>query len=111
MAEPVCQSEATAKLAGVGAPTSAGPPAARWYVYVLECVGGSLYCGIAIDVEQRFREHLAGKGARYTRMHPPLRILVRFPYADRSEASRAENLFKQLSPRAKRAACGASETA
>jgi|CXWL01.1.fsa_nt_gi putative endonuclease len=83
----------------------AEPPQKCWYLYVLECVGGSLYTGIAIDVEQRFNDHLAGKGARYTRMHKPLRIIARFPHANRAEASRAENLFKQLSPTAKRARC------
>ena len=42
-----------------------------WHLYLLRCRDGSLYAGIATDVERRFREHAAGKGAKYTRAHPP----------------------------------------
>ena len=58
-----------------------------WFVYLLECRDGSLYTGIAVDVERRYAEHAAGKGARYTRSHPPLRLLAHFPYADRAAAA------------------------
>lgn len=77
----------------------------RWYVYLLECRDGSLYTGIATDVERRYAEHAAGKGARYTRAHPPLRLLARFEYPDRSAASRAEHAIKRLTPARKRALC------
>ena len=76
-----------------------------WYVYLLECRDGSIYTGIATDVERRFAEHAAGRGARYTRSRPPLRLLARFEYPDRSTASRAEYAIKQLSPARKRALC------
>lgn len=76
-----------------------------WFVYLIECRDGSLYTGIATDVERRYAEHVAGKGARYTRSHPPLRLLARFEYPDRSSASRAEYSIKQLSPARKRALC------
>ncbi|MDQ3040522.1 MAG: GIY-YIG nuclease family protein, partial [Pseudomonadota bacterium] len=77
-----------------------------WYVYLLECRGGSLYTGITTDVERRFSQHVAGKGARYTRSHPPLQILARFEHPDRATASRAEHAIKQLTPAQKRALCG-----
>ena len=76
-----------------------------WFVYILECVDGSLYTGIAVDVEARFAAHLAGKGARYTRSRPPKAILARFPYPDRSSASRAEAAIKKLRVGQKRALC------
>lgn len=76
-----------------------------WFVYLLECRDGSLYTGIAVDVERRFAAHLAGKGARYTRSHPPLRVLASFPHPDRASASRAEYAIKQLSAAGKRALC------
>jgi putative endonuclease len=76
-----------------------------WYVYLIECRDGSLYTGIATDVDRRYAEHVAGKGARYTRSHPPLRLLARLEYPDRSSASRAEYSIKQLSPARKRALC------
>ena len=45
----------------------------------------------------------AGKGARYTRSHPPRRLLARFDHPDRSSALKAEYAIKQLAPEAKRA--------
>ena len=63
------------------------PAAAPYWLYLLECQGGSYYTGIALDVEQRFFLHVFGRGARYTRTHPPLRVL----------ALRAEYRLKQLS--------------
>ena len=76
-----------------------------WYVYLIECRDGSLYTGIAVDVALRYAKHAAGKGARYTRAHPPLRLLGQCAYPDRSEASRAEYRIKQLSPAQKRELC------
>lgn len=67
-----------------------------WFLYLLECVDGSIYTGITTDVEARFRAHQSGKGARYTRSHPPIRILASFSYPDRSSASKAEYQVKRL---------------
>lgn len=78
---------------------------ACWYVYLIECRDGSVYTGIATDVERRYAEHAAGKGARYTRSRPPVRLLARFEYPDRGAASRAEYAIKQLSPARKRTLC------
>ena len=79
-----------------------------WYVYLIECRDGSVYTGIATDVDRRYAEHVAGKGARYTRSHPPLRLLARFPHPDRASASRAEYAIKQLTPARKRALCASA---
>jgi len=76
-----------------------------WFVYLLECRDGSIYTGIATDVDRRYAMHVAGKGARYTRSHPPQRLLARFEFPDRSSASRAEYAIKQLTPAQKRAVC------
>jgi putative endonuclease len=70
-----------------------------WYLYVLECEGGKLYAGIATDVERRFASHAAGKGAAFTRMNRPIRILGATVYADQSAATRAEVSLKKM-PRA-----------
>ncbi|KAG0731669.1 hypothetical protein G6F23_015079 [Rhizopus arrhizus] len=56
---------------------------------------GSYYAGISTDVEARFAAHQAGKGARYTRARPPLRVLAVREYPDRAAASRAEWQLKQ----------------
>ncbi|MBS1154707.1 MAG: Excinuclease subunit, N-terminal [Proteobacteria bacterium] len=73
-----------------------------WFLYLIECQDGSLYTGITVDVPARYAAHASGKGARYTRAHPPLRLLVSIPYPDRSSASKAEYRIKQLSPLQKR---------
>lgn len=80
---------------------------ADWHLYILECRDGSLYTGITVDVERRFAQHAAGKGARYTRSRPPLRVLAAFPYPDRATASRAEHAVKRLPLARKRALCAA----
>lgn len=76
-----------------------------WFVYLIECVDGSVYTGVAIDVAARYAMHVAGKGARYTRSHPPARLLASFECADRSSALKAEYAIKQLSPEQKRELC------
>ncbi|WP_222563941.1 GIY-YIG nuclease family protein [Novilysobacter antarcticus] len=78
-----------------------------WYVYLLECRNGSVYTGITTDIPRRYAQHVAGKGARYTRSNPPVRLLAQFPCPDRSSASRAEWAIKRLAPAAKRALCNA----
>lgn len=78
-------------------------PPSCWYVYLIECSDGSVYTGITTDVERRYAQHLAGKGARYTRSRPPVRLLGRCACADRAEASRTEYRIKQLAAAEKRA--------
>ena len=73
-----------------------------WFVYLIECRDGSIYTGIAVDVSARYAAHMSGKGARYTRSHPPRRLLAVIEYADRSAASKAEYQIKRLSPLDKR---------
>lgn len=67
-----------------------------WVLYLLECKNGAFYAGITNNLEQRFAAHQSGKGARYTRANPPLRILVSKAYPDRSSASVAEAKLKRL---------------
>ncbi len=80
-----------------------------WFVYLLECMDGSLYTGVAVDVDKRYASHAAGKGARYTRAHPPRQLLARFEHPDRSSALKAEYAIKQLSPAQKRALAATQE--
>lgn len=67
-----------------------------WFLYLIECSDGSVYTGIATDVQARFDKHCSGMGARYTRSRKPVRLLASFELADRSSASRAEYRVKQL---------------
>lgn len=74
-----------------------------WHVYLIECMDGSVYTGVAVDVARRYAQHAAGKGARYTRSHPPRRLLASFEHPDRSSALKAEHAIKRLSAADKRA--------
>lgn len=67
-----------------------------YWLYLLECEGDRLYAGIAIDVEQRFYQHLLGVGAKFTRGFPPRRVLAARAYPSRGDALRAELLLKSL---------------
>lgn len=69
---------------------------------MLECAGGYIYTGIAIDPEARFRVHLAGKGSSFTRMRKPLRIIGTREFPDRGAALRAELALKKLTRAKKR---------
>ena len=83
-------------------PEPQAPLPATWFLYLIECADGSIYTGIAIDVAARYAAHACGKGARYTRAHPPARLLATLAYPDRSSASKAEYRVKQLKPAEKR---------
>lgn len=74
-----------------------------YYLYLLECKGKKLYCGIAIDVQARYERHVLGLGARYTRAFPPIRLLASVACGNRSEAQKAEYAMKQLTASQKRA--------
>jgi putative endonuclease len=66
-----------------------------YYVYLLQCKGGSLYTGITTDVKRRFKEHKEGKGALYTRMVGVVRILYTEEHPDRSSATKREAAIKR----------------
>lgn len=44
------------------------------FVYILRCGDGSLYTGIAKDLERRLAQHRAGRASRYTRSRLPVAI-------------------------------------
>ena len=67
-----------------------------YYVYILRCEKNCLYTGITSDVERRFREHCEGKGAKYTKTHPPLGVEAVWQSANKNEAARLEYRIKAL---------------
>jgi len=72
-----------------------------YFVYILECSDGSLYTGIATDVERRFAEHAAGKGSKYVHARGTNCIRYSEQYADKGAALKREIQIKQLSRSAK----------
>ena len=71
-------------------------------VYIVECRDGSLYTGIATDVDRRLQEHESGiRGARYLRGRGPLRIVFTREAGDRSSAQKLEHRIKRLTRKQK----------
>ena len=66
-----------------------------YFVYMLRCRGGVYYTGLAADVEKRYRQHLSGKGAKFTRSYPPEAIAVVWRCGDKSTAARVEYAIKK----------------
>ena len=73
----------------------------RWTVYMLRCGDGSLYCGVALDLDARLAAHRAGKGARYTRGRLPIEVVYRERVATKSAALKREYAIKALTRPAK----------
>ncbi len=69
-----------------------------WSVYLLRCADGTLYTGVATDVERRVEEHErgAGRGAKYLRGRGPLELLLEHAVGERGDALRAEAAIKRL---------------
>ena len=74
-----------------------------YWVYIVRCADGTLYTGIAADVDKRLALHQSGKGAKYTRGRGPLTVVYREECADKSAALRRELEVKAL-PREKKLA-------
>ena len=69
-----------------------------YFVYILECSDKTLYTGIATDVQRRLNEHNnSDKGAKYTKIRRPLKLLYSEESENRSSASKREYEIKKLS--------------
>ncbi|MBD7987616.1 GIY-YIG nuclease family protein [Luteimonas sp. Sa2BVA3] len=70
------------------------------WVYFILCKRG-IYIGVSIDPISRFRQHVAGKGAKSMRLLEPTKLLGALPLGSRAEALKVEYRFKRL-PRARK---------
>lgn len=68
-----------------------------WFTYILLCKDNSFYIGSSNDVEKRFSDHKNGKGGRYTRSHPVIKILYTEALKTKSDALKREAALKKLS--------------
>ena len=74
-----------------------------YYVYILRCRDGSLYTGLTNDLPRRWALHVSGRGAKYTRAHPPEALAALWQAEDHAAAARLEALIKRL-PRSRKLA-------
>ena len=67
-----------------------------YYVYMVQCADKTLYTGIATELERRVKEHNeSDKGAKYTRVRRPVKLVYSESYPDRSSASKREYEIKK----------------
>lgn len=66
------------------------------FVYILRCGDGSLYTGIAKDLERRLAQHRAGRASRYTRSRPPISLVWSQEVVSWSLALKEELRIKSL---------------
>lgn len=73
------------------------------FLYMVECEGGTIYTGIARDIEGRLKEHKARgpKCAKYTRSHPVKALLALWETDSYAVAAKGEYAVKQLTRRQK----------
>lgn len=67
------------------------------FLYILRCGDGSLYTGIALDLERRLAQHRAGRASRYTRSRQPVALVWSREVGSWGDALREELRIKRLS--------------
>jgi len=73
----------------------------KFYTYLARCSDGSLYTGYTVDLNEREAKHNEGKGARYTRVRLPVKIVYSEEFQTKSGAMKREYEIKCLSKKEK----------
>lgn len=66
-----------------------------YFVYMLRCRGDVYYTGLTTDIARRYRLHLSGKGAKFTRSHPPEAIAAAWYCGEKTAAAKVEYAIKK----------------
>ena len=64
---------------------------------MVRCSNGAYYTGWTTDPTRRVKEHNAGRGARYTKMHRPVHLVYVEEVTDHSAALKREVQIKRYS--------------
>lgn len=72
-----------------------------YYCYMVKCANEAYYTGWTTDPMRRVKEHNAGRGARYTRMHGPVELVYVEEVEDHVAALKREVGIKKLGHRGK----------
>ena len=74
----------------------------NWFLYVVKCADNTLYTGVTTNLDRRLNEHNTGsRGAKYTKNRRPVTLVYSTAYKDRSDAQKAEYVFKCLTRKEK----------
>jgi len=66
------------------------------YCYIVECSDGTYYTGWTIDPERRLATHNKGRGAKYTKMRLPVKLIYVETQTDRKSAMKRERAIKKM---------------
>ncbi len=72
-----------------------------YYTYMIRCLDNSIYTGMTNNVEKRLSEHLANKGAKYTKSHQVEKLEAVWRSKNKSLACKLEYHIKQLTKKQK----------
>lgn len=75
----------------------------KWYVYVIECNDGLYYTGMTWNIQDRFWQHSAGLGCRFTARHGVKALRYVEEHSDFASARRREHQIKDYSRKKKQA--------
>jgi putative endonuclease len=75
---------------------------AIWYVYLLECATGRIYTGVSPRPAVRIATHRKGRGALFTRINQPQRLLAVKPFQGKRQALQVEAQIKRMPASGKR---------
>lgn len=68
-----------------------------WFIYLLECSDGTLYCGITNNLDKRISTHNNKRGAKYTKTRVPVTLFYFEQVENKSLALKREIEIKKLS--------------
>jgi len=68
---------------------------ARFWVYIARCADGTYYTGYTDNLQERFRLHNSGNGAKYLRGRGPVTLAYAKEYRYYRNALRAEEYLKR----------------
>ena len=72
-----------------------------FFCYIVECADGTFYTGWSTDPARREKTHNAGRGAKYTRMRRPVKLIYIEELPDKSSALKRERAIKKFSRKRK----------
>ena len=90
----------------------------KWHLYLVRCADKTIYTGIAKDVKARVERHNQGRGAKYTSIRTPVKLIYQEEHNGRVAAMKREMAIKrwpqekkiELSKKYKRPSNAAKET-
>lgn len=68
----------------------------------MECASGRIYTGVSPNVSKRVEKHAFGKGALFTKINKPQRLLTAKPFPSKHEALKVEKQVKKMPAQGKR---------